>query len=209
MVWKIGLTGGIGSGKSTACKIFSELGVPVIDADIIAHRIVGPGMPALQSITDIFGQQIIQGDGCLNRKKLRKRIFANIADRKKLENILHPLIYQDITHEIKSINAVYCIISIPLLLETEPADIIDRILLIDLPEELQLSRAAMRDDMDKGDIELVVRAQISRYQRCTSATDIISNEADIEYLRRQILALHELYKASNYWHNQHMLLKNS
>ena len=141
MVLRIGLSGGIGSGKSTACEIFSELKVPVIDADVIAVKAVEPGMPALQSIIDEFGVKIINKDGYLNRKKLRDRIFKNESDRRKLESVLHPVIYKEIERQTKSINSAYCIISIPLLLETGTSDIIDRILVIDIPKELQLSRA--------------------------------------------------------------------
>jgi dephospho-CoA kinase len=195
MILKIGLTGGIGSGKSTACEIFSELGVPVIDADTIAHNVVKPGMPALQLIIDEFSVNIITKDGCLNRKKLRDRIFINETDRKKLENILHPIIYENISHEAENINFSYCIISIPLLLETGVSDIIDRILIIDVPKELQLSRASVRDNASLNDIEGIIQAQISRDDRLATADDVINNEGDIKNLRKQIYNLHEFYKS--------------
>jgi len=195
MILKIGLTGGIGSGKSTACEIFSGLGVPVIDADAIAHKVVKPGMPALQSIIDEFGVNIMTKDGCLNSKKLRDRIFINETDRKKLESILHPIIYEKISHEAENINSSYCIISIPLLLETGASDIIDRILIIDVPKELQLSRASVRDNASLNDIEGIIQAQISRDDRLAAADDIINNEGDFKNLRRQIYELHEFYKS--------------
>jgi len=195
MILKIGLTGGIGSGKSTACEIFSGLGVPVIDADAITHKVVKPGMPALQSIIDEFGVNIITKDGCLNSKKLRDRIFINETDRKKLESILHPIIYEKISHEAENINSSYCIISIPLLLETGASDIIDRILIIDVPKELQLSRASVRDNASLNDIEGIIQAQISRDDRLAAADDIINNEGDFKNLRRQIYELHEFYKS--------------
>ncbi|MCH9047510.1 MAG: dephospho-CoA kinase [Proteobacteria bacterium] len=195
MVLRIGLSGGIGSGKSTACEIFSELKVPVIDADVIAVKAVEPGMPALQSIIDEFGVKIITKDGYLNRKELRDRIFKNESDRRKLESILHPVIYKEIARQTKGINSAYCIISIPLLLETGPSDIIDRILVIDIPKELQLSRASARDNASLKNIETIIHSQISRDDRLAAADDIINNEGDIENLRKQIYDLHEFYKS--------------
>lgn len=195
MVLKIGLTGGIGSGKSTACEIFSELGVPIIDADIVARKVVQAGMPALQLIKEEFGEDIITKDGLLDREKARDQIFTNEIDRKKLENILHPVIYERIVHETENINSSYCIISIPLLLETEALDIIDRVLIIDVSEKLQLSRASVRDNASLNDIERIIRTQISRDNRLAAADDIINNEGDIENLRRQIHDLHEFYKS--------------
>lgn len=195
MVLKIGLTGGIGSGKSTACEIFSELGVPIIDADIVARKVVQTGMPALQVIKEEFGEDIITKDGLLDRKKVRDQIFTNEIDRKKLENILHPVIYERIVHETENIDSSYCIISIPLLLETEALEIIDRVLIIDVSEKLQLSRASVRDNASLNDIERIIRTQISRDNRLAAADDIINNEGDIENLRRQIHDLHEFYKS--------------
>ncbi|MCH8263406.1 MAG: dephospho-CoA kinase [Proteobacteria bacterium] len=195
MVLRIGLSGGIGSGKSTACEIFSELGVPVIDADIIAHNVVQAGMPALQLIKEEFGEDIITKDGLLDRKKVRNQIFTNETYRKKLENILHPVIYEKIAHEIENISSSYCIISIPLLLETGALDIIDRILIIDASRELQLSRASVRDNASLNDIEAIIQAQIPRDVRLATADDIINNEGDIENLRKQIYNLHEFYKS--------------
>ena len=191
MVLKIGLTGGIGSGKSTACEIFSELDVPIIDADIVARKVVQAGMPALQLIKEKFGEDIITKDGLLDREKARDQIFTNEIDRKKLENILHPVIYERIVHETENIDSSYCIISIPLLLETEALDIIDRVLIIDVSEKLQLSRASVRDNASLNDIKRIIRTQMSRDNRLAAADDIINNEGDIENLRRQIHDLHE------------------
>lgn len=193
MVLKIGLTGGIGSGKSTACKIFSELGIPIIDADIIAHETVQTGRPALQSIINEFGEDIVTANGNLDRKKLRDKIFKNETTRRKLEDILHPLVYREIINETKNIYSKYCIISIPLLLETNSKKIIDRILIIDLPEELQISRASIRDNTNRHDIEAIIRSQISRKNRLTAADDIINNEGNVNNLRKQICDLHTLY----------------
>lgn len=193
MVLKIGLTGGIGSGKSTVCSIFSELGAPSIDADIIAQKLVQPGMPALRSIINIFGEKITQKDGSLDRKKLRKIIFSNRLARKKLEGIMHPMIYDSMIKEIKKITSIYCILSIPLLLETDFVKMIDRVLVVDLPKSLQLLRVSKRDNISETDVNMIIRSQISREKRCFVANDILNNSKDIEYLRKQILELHALY----------------
>ena len=192
-ILRIGLTGGIGSGKSTACEIFSELGVPLIDADMIARKVVKPGMPALQSIIDAFGANITTKDGCLNRKELRDRIFKNETARRKLEGILHPIIYKEITRETKGISSPYCIISIPLLLETGASNIIDRILVVDVSKELQLSRASVRDNTSLKNIEKIIHSQMSRDDRLAAADDMLNNEGDIENLRSQIYDLHRFY----------------
>lgn len=193
MVLKIGLTGGIGSGKSTVCKIFSEFGVPVIDADIIAHSLVRPGMPALEEIAKTFGKELISNDGTLDRKKIRDQIFANDTERKKLENILHPAVYKEISVQVENINSKYCIISIPLLIETDASDTVDRILVIDVPRELQLQRASNRDKTNKSDIKSIIDSQISREDRLAAADDIVNNDGNIENLHRQISGLHEYY----------------
>lgn len=193
MALKIGLTGGIGSGKSTACEIFSELGVPVIDADVIAHELVKPGMPAFNEMTKIFGTEIISSDGTLDRKIIRDKVFANETDRKKLENILHPAVYEEISVQVKNINSKYCIISIPLLLETNASKTVDRILVIDVPRELQLERASNRDRTNKSDIDAIIDSQISRKDRLSAANDIVDNKGNINDLRKKICDLHEFY----------------
>jgi dephospho-CoA kinase len=193
MVLRIGLTGGIGSGKSTACEIFSELGVPVIDADDIAHGLVKPGMPALEEIIKLFGKQVISNDGTLDRKILRDKVFANSIDREKLEDILHPAVYREISVQVENINSGYCIISIPLLLETDASRIVDRILVVDVPRELQLERASDRDKTSKKDINAIIDSQISRKDRLSAADDIVDNKGDINDLRKKICELHEFY----------------
>ena len=193
MILKIGLTGGIGSGKSTACEIFSELGVPIIDADTIAHNLVEPGMPALEEITKLFGKKAILNDGSLNRKIIRDQIFANETERKKLENILHPAIFKEIASQIKHLDTKYCIVSIPLLLETNVPDVIDRILVIDVAREFQLSRASIRDNASKENIDRIIDKQVSREERRAAADDIVNNEGNIECLRKKIHSLHEFY----------------
>ena len=193
MALKIGLTGGIGSGKSAACEIFSELGVPVIDADNIAHSLVKPGMPAFKEIIKMFGNEVISSDGTLDRKIIRNSIFANQIDRKILEDLLHPHVYREIAVQVETINSKYCIISIPLLLETDASKTVDRILVIDVPRELQLKRALNRDKTNKSDIDAIIDSQISRKDRLSAADDIVDNKGDIDNLRKRIRDLHEFY----------------
>ncbi len=195
MALKIGLTGGIGSGKSAACEIFSELGVPVIDADNIAHSLVKPGMPAFIEITKMFGNEVISSDGTLDRKLIRDKVFANEIDRKNLENILHPIVYREIAVQVETINSKYCIISVPLLLETNATKTVDRVLVIDVPRELQLERASNRDKTNKGDIDTIINSQILREDRLSAADDIVDNRGDINDLREKICDLHEFYSS--------------
>lgn len=150
-------------------------------------------MPALQEIIDEFGEGIVTKDGSLDRKKLRDQIFTNETDRKKLENILHPAIYNEITHETEGLLSKYCIIALPLLLETGASKIIDRILVINTPKELQISRASIRDNVSKSDIEAIMHSQASPDDRLAVADDIINNDGDIDNLRRQIRDLHRFY----------------
>ncbi len=190
---RIGLTGGIGSGKSTACKIFEDLGVPVIDADKIAHELVTPHKPTLKKIIDTLGTDFLNKDGELDRKKLRAAIFDDVKTKKTLEAILHPIILEDIEHKITSIQAPYCIICIPLLIEANAMSTVDRVLVVDAPSRLQISRASQRDNVAYSEIEKIANTQISNETRLTNADDILHNDQDIEYLRGQIKSLHKHY----------------
>ena len=190
---RIGLTGGIASGKSTACKIFSELGVPVIDADMISHKLVGKGKPALKYIKDVFGDGIINENGELDRYQMRSIIFNDQKSRKRLENILHPLIFNEIEKEISKLINPYCIICIPLLLETKSENKVDRILVIDIPEDIQMKRAILRDNSNVRDVNKIIDAQVSREERLKAANDIIVNDGDMINLRNKIHELNNKY----------------
>lgn len=193
----IGLTGGIGSGKSTVAKLFQQLGVPIIDSDEIAREVVSPGSPLLNEISNYFGPQIIDHDGSLKRRELRELIFANNQDRIWLEQHLHPAIYERIREKINLINAPYCIIVIPLLIETNPGDLVDRILVIDSPKNLQIERVEKRDKTSKENILSIIQSQVTRKERLAAANDIIDNSGDMNSLKPQIIRLHNQYIKSS------------
>jgi len=176
----IGLTGGIGCGKSTVAKHFAQLGVPVIDADEIARDVVAIGQPALQRIQLSFGDDALNPDGSLNRDWLRERVFTDAQQRQRLEAIVHPLIYQAIWTHLEQLNQLsvtpYCIVCLPLLFETrDSADFIDRVLVIDCPIEEQIARVQNRDGFAIDRIKSIINSQVSRIFRLTHADDVIDN----------------------------------
>ena len=190
----IGLTGGIGCGKSTAAAIFAELQVPVIDADAIAHQIVAPGQVILQQLFDTFGNDLKRADGSLDRDALRARVFSDNAARKQLEDIMHPAIRTEMQRQQRSVNAEYCVLVIPLLLESGQQDICDRILVVDCLESTQRSRVMQRPGLTAEQFDAIMQSQCTRQQRLAIADDIINNNSDdINLLKQQILALHRQY----------------
>ncbi len=189
----IGLTGGIGSGKSTVAILFQQLGVPIIDSDEIAREVVAPGSPLLVEISKYFGPQIIDHDGSLKRRELRDLIFANDQDRIWLEQHLHPAIYSRIREIIKTLQSPYCIVVIPLLVETNPGDLVDRILVVDAPEHLQIDRVQKRDATAKENILAIIQSQVSRDERLAEADDVINNNGDLMLLEQQVNKLHQNY----------------
>jgi dephospho-CoA kinase len=190
---RIGLTGGIASGKSEASRHFAALGVPVIDTDIIARELVAPGQPALTEIADHFGEEILDQDGRLDRARLRAIVFADAARRRELEAILHPRIRDRAVEEARRRDGAYCIIVIPLLVETARDYLLDRILVVDTPTALQVQRLGRRDNLSKADIEAVLAAQADRETRLEAADDVLVNDGSIEDLHRQIDELHRFY----------------
>jgi dephospho-CoA kinase len=193
-ILRIGLTGGIGSGKSTVCEIFSGLGVPVIDADQITHELSARGQPAYLAIIRQFGNSIVRPDGELDRGRIRKIIFRDETTRHNLEGILHPLIYNEIERRVSRLDHGYCIICIPLLIETGATGKVDRILVVDAPVDLQMERARTRDSMDDELVASIINAQVTRKERLNIADDIITNNGDIDSLKQQIYTLNEKYK---------------
>lgn len=189
----IGLTGGIGSGKSTVANLFAELGATIIDTDQLARDVTQPGQPALKKIAKHFGPEILLPDNSLNRSALRKIIFADDKNRRWLENLLHPLIRQEMERLISSATSPYCIAVIPLLLETKPNPLIDRILVVDASEEQQIARAYNRDNVSRDDIAAIIKTQVSREHRIKAAHDVITNTGSLEELAHQVEKLHQLY----------------
>lgn len=191
--FRVGLTGGIGSGKSVVAAMFSRLGVPVIDADSISRDLTSSPGPVLQQIVTIFGQEVVDHAGNLNRKVLRTRIFSDNLYRQKLEAILHPAIYARMEAIYLGIDAPYCILCIPLLLETNSCSKVDRILVIDCPVSLQIERTCNRDDVPSQVIEKIINTQVSREVRLKAADDVIVNDSDVENLAIKVDELHAMY----------------
>lgn len=189
----IALTGGICSGKTAASTRFKQLGIPVIDADIISREITGINSPALKSITNTFGDSVLQADGSLNRKKLGSIIFSDNNRRQQLEAILHPLIRSEMKRQLSRLSSPYAILSIPLLAETGQQTLADRVLVIDATENTQRRRLKLRDALSDKDIDNILNAQTSRQARLAIADDIIVNESSIEHLNREINKLHQYY----------------
>ena len=193
---KIGLTGGVGCGKSTAVSYFQSLGIPVIDADLIARTVVEPGQPALQQIAQAFGSTILNENGSLNRGLLRETVFNNVEQLTKLEAILHPLIKKSIINKINEYQAhAYIIVDVPLLFEKNYTKLFDRVLVIDCLPDQQKQRVKQRDGSTDGVIESIMQTQINRDKRLSLADDILKNTTSVEALYQQINCLHIKYLA--------------
>lgn len=191
----VGLTGGIGSGKSTVARLFAEKNVTIIDTDQLARDLTQPDQSALQEVIKLFGQTILLSNGSLNRSKLRTIVFSDEKKRLQLEKILHPLIRIEVERQIKSSDSPYCIVVIPLLFETERNPLIQRVLVVDTTKELQLSRTATRDNVSPNDVDAILKSQVSREKRLKLANDVIQNDGIIEDLIPQVEKLHQKYLA--------------
>jgi len=189
----VGLTGGIGSGKSAVTREFEGLGVPVVDADIAAREVVLPGTPGLLEVVDAFGQDVLGPDGTLDRARLRQLVFEHDDKRKKLESILHPKIRDLIRNNLDAISAPYCILCVPLLVERGGYENVDRVLVIDCPVETQIERVMARDDLTRPQVEAIMRNQATREQRLEVADDVVQNAGDLEALKAPVAALHDKY----------------
>lgn len=191
--WILGLTGGIGSGKSAAAERFAELGVHLVDADQAARWVVEPGRPALASIVERFGQGVLLDDGQLNRPALRALIFADREQRRWLEALLHPLIGQEIFSYLAKAESPYAVYVSPLLIESGQYAKTQRILVIDAPPELQMQRTLQRDGTNPAQVEAIFKAQLKREDRLRHADDVVVNDRDVTWLREQIDRLHHFY----------------
>lgn len=191
----VGVTGGIGSGKTTATDYFAALGIDVVDADIASRVVVEPGKPALAAIADHFGASILQADGALDRAALRQRIFQDPKEKQWLEALLHPLIQQHISEQLQAAKSPYAILVSPLLIEGGQSKGCDRVLVIDAPETLQLRRTVARDNNDPDQVQRIIDAQASRQARLDQADDVVENAGTVADLQRQIDDLHRRYLA--------------
>lgn len=191
--WILGLTGGIGSGKSAVAQCFIDLGVHLVDADQAARWVVEPGRPALSQITEHFGAGILQADGQLDRTALRKLIFQDAEQRRWLEALLHPLINQEISQYLAQATSPYAILVTPLLVETGQHALTQRVLVIDAPETLQIERTLMRDNISLEQVQAILNAQATRQQRLQIADDVLVNDRDLIWLRSEVERLHTFY----------------
>lgn len=191
--WILGLTGGIGSGKSAAAERFAELGVHVVDADQVARSVVEPGSAALAQIVDRFGVPILASSGELNRAALRERIFTSVEDRHWLERLLHPLIRQEIWASLSRAESPYAVLVSPLLVESRQHEQVDRVLVVDVPEDLQLQRVLARDQVSEDQVRAILAAQARREDRLRHANDVLVNDRDLSWLRQEVDRLHDRY----------------
>jgi dephospho-CoA kinase len=191
--WILGLTGGIGSGKSAVAQHFIDLGVHLVDADHAARWVVEPGRPALDRIVEHFGGDVLQADGQLDRSALRARIFADSDERRWLEALLHPLIGQEIMAYLARAESPYAILVSPLLIESGQHRLTQRVLLVDAPEQLQIQRTIARDQSSAEQVQAILKAQASRSERLQHAHDVLVNDRDLHWLQAEVERLHNFY----------------
>lgn len=191
----VGLTGGIGSGKTTASDRFAELGVPVIDTDIIAREVVAPGRKAFKDIIAAFGADVIAADGGLDRSTLNALVFEDPELRTQLEAIVHPAIRREVQDRVARLHAPYCVVVVPLLVETDFNDLVDRVLVIDADDARRREWVAQRSGLSAGRIDQIFAAQASREQRLAVADDVLVNDTTLEALAEQVTDLHRKYQA--------------
>ena len=187
----IGLTGGIGSGKSTVAEAFRQLGIETVDADQASRAVVEPGMPALAAISAQFGSQIIQADGSLDRAALRQIIFTDPAQKLWLESLLHPLIRDWIIEQLKAATSPYVILESPLLFETDQHQLVHKTVLVDLPEALQIERACARDGNQADQIQRIIDAQMPREEKLSRADIVLDNSESLDTLAARVTAVHQ------------------
>ena len=197
MTYVVGLTGGIGSGKSTIAELFAELGVPVIDADLVARQVVEKGSPLLTEIATHFGPEILLEDGALNRAALREKVFNHESEKQWLNQLLHPAIRHEMLQQLAAQRMPYCIFMVPLLIENKLTALCQRVLVVDVSEQTQMTRASQRDNNQLALIKNIMQSQVSRSERLQHADDVINNDADLSerlpQLKQKVLDLHHLY----------------
>jgi len=191
--WILGLTGGIGSGKSAVAEHFIDLGVHLIDADHAARWVVEPGRPALARIAEHFGPTVLQADGTLDRGALRSKVFQDAEERRWLESLLHPLIGEEIVNYLARARSPYAILVSPLLIESGQHRLTQRVLVVDAPEQLQLQRTMSRDKASEEQVRAILQAQANREERLRHADDVLINDRDLSWLRSEVERLHHFY----------------
>ena len=194
MPYCVGLTGGIGCGKSKAADMFAELGAAIVDTDAISHELTGPGGGAMPLIEKTFGAEYVRADGSLDRSRMRSRVFSSPEAKRDLEAILHPLIRAQVRGRVAEAAAPYVIIAVPLLLETGGyRDLVNRVLVVDCDESRQIARTMARSQLGEDEVRRIMAAQIPRAERLKAADDVLNNDADIETLRSGVETLHQRY----------------
>ncbi len=196
MSYVVGLTGGIGSGKSTVANLFAELGADIIDADIIAREVVAPGEPALAAIAEHFGPEVLTASGELDRRALRASVFGNTQEKDWLNALLHPVIRERMVAACAASTSPYCLLVVPLLVENNLTGLCQRVLVVDVSPDTQLERTMTRDSADEAQIRAIMAAQASREQRLAAADDVINNNSpDKAGLQSEVVRLHRHYLA--------------
>ena len=187
----VGITGGIGAGKTAATDIFANYGIVIVDADVVAREVVEPGSKTLAELSEAFGLDILLDDGNLNRPKLRELVFSNEDAKQTLNKIMHPAIREALLFQLQQADSPYVILSAPLLLENNLEKYVDTVVVVDVPEEVQLTRASQRDTVNKEQIAAIMKSQCSRQERLDKANYLIDNSGDIAQLPAQIESLHQ------------------
>lgn len=195
--WTLGLTGGIGSGKSAVAAQFAALGIDVVDSDQAARWVVEPGRPALAAIAEHFGDQVLHADGQLNRPALRELIFKSPAERSWLERLLHPLIAAETAQFLANAKSPYAIMVSPLLIESGQYKLTQRILVVDVPEQLQIERTMQRDRLSAEQVQAIMAAQATRETRLSYADDVLVNDRDLAWVKQEVERLHAFYLTLN------------
>ncbi len=193
VVYTVAITGGIGSGKSAVADRFAWLGVPVIDADVIAREVTAPGKPALAQILSEFGQDLASKNGSLDRAALRKIVFSDSSKRKRLEKIVHPCIHREITDALSALGSAYAVLVIPLLAESKRKYPIDRVVVVDVPQNIQIERVTARDNQSVDEVKKIISSQASRDERLAIADDVFVNTGSIEMLNVWVDQMHRRY----------------
>ncbi|MGI2261413.1 dephospho-CoA kinase [Shewanella sp. GXUN23E] len=191
--FKIGLTGGIGSGKTTVANLFAAKGIELVDADIIARDVVAPGTPGLAAILARYGNAILQSDGTLDRRLLREHIFNDGSERQWLNNLLHPMIRQQMLQQANLATSAYVILVVPLLFENGLDTLVDRTVLVDIPSALQITRTSQRDLVDASQVQSIINSQMHREDKLNRADYVIDNQGDLAQLECQVMQLHKQF----------------